>query len=349
MIRSRLCTLAVILPTTLGLAAACSSSSGVSGPSPRPCDDYFDAIVGVACAATTPPADQVAHMRARFDALCQNLLALPGNGITSSSLEACAKALVASGCGNGSLGLGECIFQGSLGNGAPCNEPSQCQSGNCVYSLVLTDAGTTTPACGACVATLAVGAPCKSGQNCVPEAICARKGTGYACTTIAYGDVGSTCDAVAARCKTGLYCDSLTSQCSSPGAAGAPCTQLDSCTPPLECTGTGATTTCQEPSPAGVACQFSAECASGLGCSATHQCAPIHWASPGQPCKDLALCLDGNCPLTMGPNGPVTGGNCPAVIADGQPCKTADASQTCDTFSECVNGTCQQPDRVACR
>jgi len=331
--------------------AACSSSSSNPGTgSQSPCDDYFDAITGVACAATTPPAEEVTRIRARFDKLCHDLLALPGNGVTSTSLEACAKALVTEGCGTGGLGAAECAFQGSLPNGAPCNESSQCQSGDCLYSLVLSDAGTTTPACGACVATTALGAPCKSGYACVPGAVCAAKGTGYACTAIVYGDVGATCDDVAAQCKTGLYCDALTMQCSAPAAVGGSCPQLGACTPPLVCSGASGMATCQDLSPSGAPCQISAECGSGLGCSAsTHQCTTIQWASAGQPCKDLDFCLVGNCPLQMGPNGPVPGGNCPAVIADGQPCKTADPSQTCDTFSECTNGVCRQPDGVACR
>ena len=344
---------ATAITSTFALGLACSSPSNpAASTGASACDDYFDAVEGVACGATTPPADELARVRARFDTLCGNLLGLPGNGITSASLEACAKALDASGCGT-NFGVAECSFQGSLADSAPCNESSQCQSGNCVFSLVLSDAGTTTPACGSCVATVAAGQPCKSSDICAPGAACDGTGGTYTCTPVAYGDIGAACDDVAAECKTGLYCDGLTSHCTAPGAAGAACTESSACVSQLVCSsgGTaGMATTCQAASAAGAACQANGECAAGLGCAAaTHQCTLITWASAGQPCGDVALCLVGGCPLQMGPSGPSPGGNCPMVIADGQACTTADPTETCDTFSRCTNGACQQPDGVACQ
>lgn len=341
---------------TCGLALACGSSSSPATVSGQlACDDYFDAILGVACNAATLPADELARQRTLFDTICLNNLALPGSGETPAALDACAAAVGATGCGVAALDIPECTFQGTLSDGAPCNESSQCQGGYCrVPTTVGTnDGGAPGPSCGTCVAGVAVGEPCATGDTCTYGAVCATSGTGYACTRVAYGDVGAGCDGLAAECKTGLYCDMQAMQCASPAGAGAACTETPGCSPPLSCTGgtAGAGLTCQEPAPAGAPCQTEQDCAPGLGCStATMQCAAITWVPQGQPCGDLEVCLIGVCPLPGGPGGSGgTGQKCPTVLPDGQPCIAGDASHTCDAFSSCIGGVCQQPDSVACR
>lgn len=333
------------------LVLACSSSGGGPVSSQTACDDYFDALLGISCGASTPPDDEVARVRGRFESVCANALALPGNGITVASLQACTRGLTAAGCLVVGPTVDGCVFQGSLPDGAACNESSQCLSGDCTLSQATGDAGAADPSCGTCTTTIATGDPCKTGQTCAPGATCAGTSPNQVCTAYSYGDAGAACDGVVALCAAGLYCDELSSQCTPTSDVGAPCAQTDACVLPLICTGaSGSALTCQQPAPAGSACLGNEDCAEGLGCStATHSCAAITWAAAGEPCGDLARCLVGSCPIQMGPNGPVQGGNCPAVVADGQPCTRADPTQTCDAFAECANGTCQIPDAVACQ
>jgi hypothetical protein len=340
------------IAATMGLALACSSPSNGAPDitAQKACDDYFDALVGVACNATTPPDDELTRIRALFDTVCQNSLALPGNGLTAGSLEACAKAVGATGCASANLDIPECSAQGSLPDGAACNESSQCQSGACSVASTAADAGPSIPACGVCVPGVAVGQPCATGDKCAYGAVCAASGAGFACTAVTYGDAGATCDLLAAGCKTGLYCDIQAKQCTSPGAADAACTGTQACSPPLTCVAGegGPVLTCQPPAPAGGACQIDQDCQAGLGCSpATSQCAAITWVAPGQTCSALQHCLVGFCPIVHGPGG--AGGKCPTVISDGQACTRGDASHTCDTFSACLGGICQQPDSVVCQ
>ncbi len=343
--------LAVAAMFALGLA--CSHPSKGGGPtSLAACDDYFDAIIGVSCDATTPPADELARIQTLFETICQDGLALPGNGATAASIESCASALTATGCAN--LDIPECSFQGSLTDGSPCNDASQCQSGDCATSTATTgDGGGSSASCGTCAAGVAVGQPCATGDTCVYGSVCAVAGAGYACTVVAYGDVGAACDGLSAECNTGLYCDFQAQQCASPAGAGASCTGTLGCAPPLVCSAgaTGTAATCQDAAGAGGPCQTDQDCAAGLGCSTTtSQCTAVTWVAQGKPCGGAVLCLVGACPLTHGSGGPGgTGGTCPVVIGDGQPCTRGDASQTCDTFSACTGGVCVQPDSVTCQ
>ncbi|MGH7296468.1 MAG: hypothetical protein ACRELB_16140 [Polyangiaceae bacterium] len=65
------------------LACGKSPPAGAADPTAlAACDDYFDAIAGVACNDTTPPADELARVRTVFETICQNGLALAGNGAT---------------------------------------------------------------------------------------------------------------------------------------------------------------------------------------------------------------------------------------------------------------------------
>ena len=337
-----------------GLVLACgrSDSRQDGGNAQSPCDDYFDALVGVACGASALPPDEVARGRGRYETLCQNLLALHGNGMTAQSLEACAQALKSVGCNAGTSGVSECTYVGSLPDGSPCNVGTQCQSGSCILSQQISDSGKVTQGCGTCVSTIPAGQPCAPGQLCVAGAECAETDANLSCTPVAYGDVGATCDGFAALCKTGLYCDDTSSQCTQPAASGSPCGQADGCAPSLVCAQTeaGPQPVCQDPLPQGGACASDVQCAPGLACSSANDlCTPIEWASGGETCGDVALCLIGSCPVALGDGGQaIVGGQCPGVIADGEPCDRSDSAQTCDVFADCINGVCQIPDSSAC-
>lgn len=333
---------------------ACNSSSGGSAPPASPCDDYFDAIEGVACSATTPPAAEVARVRTLFEHICANRLALPGSGVTATSLEACASAVKSLGCGPGYLTIPECSFRGSLPVGAPCNDGAQCASGSCPIPIASgADGGTTAPPCGTCAMTVPLGQACRSGDTCAYGSTCAAADGGFACTAISFGDPGAMCDGIAAQCKTGASCNLAMQTCVSPGGEGAPCVVSQDCAGSFSCSGSGdAGPTCRPPAAAGEPCAVDGDCASGLGCSLpSFTCAPIAWASPGEACGNIVRCMVGICPLgsaTMD-GSPVTGGTCPSVVTDGQPCVRGDQTHTCDTFSSCTNGECRQPYAFTCR
>jgi hypothetical protein len=76
------------------------------------CDDYFNAGAVVlppatawaqiggrnGCEGAVLPDSERARVRARFEQVCLNQIALPGSGISPAGLEACAAALIASPC-----------------------------------------------------------------------------------------------------------------------------------------------------------------------------------------------------------------------------------------------------------
>ena len=345
---------ALAVASTLVVGSACSHSSSHGGASgSTACDDYFDAIVGIACSDTTPPPDEVSRIRSVFEDRCARWQALPGSGITASSLDACAAAVASLGCGPGYLAIPECSFQGSLPDGSSCNDASQCQSGVCPIPIETPrDGGASPPPCGTCASTIAAGQPCATGDICALGTLCAPSGGGFACTPITYGDVGATCDGLAADCRTGLTCDLAMQQCAAPGEEGAPCVSSAACAASLSCfTGPDGTSACRSPAAEGGPCADDADCAQGLGCAVPgFECAPITWASPGDSCGGVVHCVVGLCPIGAASmdGSPVTGGTCPAVLEDGAPCFPADPAHTCDTFSTCTNGACQQPYSVTC-
>lgn len=290
------------------------------------------------CTGIVLPESEVARVRARFEQVCLNEMALPGSGITPASLEACASASDASPC---DAQLVECTFFGTLPGGAPCNESFQCQSGFCNGTFVLnsieqgTEYGPTT--CGTCDAPLAVGQICFDPDPnsppirgaCPANTTCARtscptNACPSTCTPLAQGDVGASCDGGDLYpCKTGLYCDPQTAQCASPGISGASCEYNvlpggdpyapyeGVCAPPLSCVGDPDAATCTTTNAVGGPCQADWDCAPGLGCIL-------------QPCAERGVVANG-CSGT---------GTCGSVtwVSAGQPC---DYSST-----RCLVGSC---------
>ena len=332
--------------STAGLVAACSGKTdGSGGGGSSACDDYFQSEFGNVCPGNDmPPASDLAGFQARFDTLCNEAIALPGSGITEASLEACVSAIQAQGCSLSEETDGACSFDtGTLANGATCFSGSQCQSGVCTTGLTPAGGGAA-PACGTCVAATPAGQPCSSGP-CAPGLACSANSDGTStCAAVTTSGAGGPCGA--AQCATGLYCKGGT--CVTNLAAGAACTAGDICAPPLVCplvsAAGGTSSTCQNAVQAGGACGTSQDCAPNLACSSTsHQCVAVAWVAAGQPCSETALCLVGGC------RGNGTSGTCPTVIPDGQPCNPGDATQTCDTFADCIGGTCVLGVPSSCR
>jgi len=278
-----------------------------------------------------PPATELARIQGRFDTLCAAALALPGVSLNSSSLEACVAAIRSRGCSVLNETSGPCSFDtGSLATGGTCITDAQCQSGDCSTASAA--------ACGACAPTVPNGSSCANGQPCEPGAICTgNEPAPQICTPITYGAEGVDCFVGTVQCSVGLTCNSITGQCSAPGAAGTPCNEDRDCASPLACPAITGPTACQVPGGAGSGCSADMDCADGLGCDVTtSMCGAVTFASAGQPCSDAARCLVGPCQFISG----TTGGTCPTVTPDGQPCSDADQAATCDTFAQCENGTC---------
>jgi hypothetical protein len=314
----------------IAVTACGGSTAGPGGGSSSSCDRYFTTLY-TTCQNPQPPASEVSRVRARFDKLCAEALALPGISITANSLDACISAVQSSGCNATSQPA--CKFgPGALADGSKCVSNEQCMSDTCSAGQQASDGGVML--CGTCVA----GTPCGSAV-CPANTICTTNGTSGSCQPIVFGDSGATCDDVVSQCKPGLVCNEVSRTCAAPGAAGSPCRAPTDCGGSLACpvSTSGATSTCQAPGSSGAACQSDNDCAAGLGCNyVARTCGAVTWATAGQPCGPTSRCLVGFCPL----NGNATSGTCPTVIADGQPCSMTDPTQTCDTLSECY-GTCQ--------
>jgi hypothetical protein len=316
-------------------AATASFEAGVSA-----CDHYFTAQYS-RCGGPILPTSETTRILARFEQVCQNQIALPGSGMTPTTVEACAAALDASSC---ELPYGPpavCNFHGSLPGGAPCNEGLQCQSGLCGGTALFGAGGQLGPwTCGTCEPFAAIGKACSPG-GCSADAICLAKGKTSVCVAITQGDVGATCDALAAQCKTGLYCSAQTGRCAKPAGAGEPCgegSDPGGCAAPLGCAGTPET--CRSGS-VGAQCISDPDCASGLGCGPSGTCNPVSWVAAGQVCDGYnTRCLVGVCQNCgpMAENCEIYSlGTCPTVAPDGQPCGLTPS--TCDTVAECFSPT----------
>jgi hypothetical protein len=312
-------------------------TGGTNAGGEASCAAAYDEAIAQ-CATPGLPAGVPAHQRERFIAACAVQLALPGSGVTAAALQACADAIAAEGaafCKGQVAGPAACDFtRGSLPAGAVCQEGTQCQSAECIFS---NDAAIQT-GCGECSPTLALGDSCTSAPGaCAAGTVCSTAAPNT-CQPLTTGDVGAACRE-AAQCKSGLVCDFVANQCATPGAVGAPCNYAGTCATGLICS--SMTRTCQTPAPSGAACGTTSDCAPQLGCGQTTQtCGAISWAQAGEACGDRVHCVLGGCPSA--PNA-----TCPAVIPDGQPCGVV-ANTTCDDQATCSGGVCTIEGAATC-
>jgi hypothetical protein len=323
---------ALVLASGLGLALGCGSSSGATGGGSG-CDAFFEALYYSSCGGGPKyPASEVSRVESLFGEVCKNEEALPGSGITDDFLGACAAALSSAGCGASNQDIPACELTGARAAGAACNDGSQCTSGLCTFDL------STNLSCGACSKSVPAGAACNSADvACAMGTACDTTAGSPVCKTISYGASGAACNGVAERCNSDLVCN-VGGKCAVPGGLGSACMAATECEATLTCMG-GPTGTCRAFAAAGEACEGDQECAAGLGCSqTTGKCGSVTWVSAGMACGDLALCLVGNC----------ASGKCPKVIPDGQACPTT-TSETCDTLSSCVSGTCGLEGDTVCK
>ena len=342
---------------TVFISGCHSDHSEQSSTALAACDRAFDAIY-VQCAQAAPPPDALAHMRQRYEQVCQRGLALPGIALTPEKFSSCANAAAADGCRISST-LTECLGSGTLPGDASCTDSLQCASNSCSKPFLYDpDSGSSQMlACGSCGVVIPIGQPCGNGGNlgqgqCAPGTQCDLSAPNPTCVLTSTGNVGTSCFNVRGpSCNPGLYCNPFTGNCEFPQEAGARCTGTMDCAYPLSCKGspTPPSPTCQNPGDAGTPCNQDSDCAGGLLCDtvmARNQCVAPRWVGSGQPCSNAVRCLVGNCstPTFFGGSG-----TCPVVIPDGQPCgPTNPSGETCDAFASCVNGICSLGGSVTC-
>ena len=300
------------------------------------CRHYFSALHELGCGGPGLPASEKLRLETRGVQVCLDQMALPGSGMNTNTVEACAEALAASPCQLNDGPPAECRFQGTLPGGAVCNDPMQCQSGRCAGTAILTPGGQQGPStCGKCAPVAALGEVCGQGDvsaGCAGNAACAievemrdASMATYSCVAIAAGDIGDACDGLTATCKTGLYCAAQTAQCVVLGNAGDECGEgpgspgvPGGCGKPLSCVGLPGMAKCSAGAP-GALCLNDFDCPSGsgcipgpcsttvarIGCAASGTCGPVQWASPGEACDPFATrCLVGSCEQRQGVTAP---------------------------------------------
>jgi hypothetical protein len=312
------------------------------------CEHQFEATYESPCGGPVLPDGARTRFHRLFMRMCTESQ-LPGFVRTAAELEACAADMQAAAC-DVHYGLpASCYFRGTLPGGAPCSDDAQCASATCGKIDTCSPEGCgPRPPCGQCAPVAKVGEPCSNG-GCESGAVCDTQTVTadgvYRCAALTYGATGASCDDIDKRCMPGLFCDLAKQQCAERLGLGAVCDSssasgLFSCRPSLTCSGTPSS--CHALGVAGDRCVADEDCARGLACSGV--CQAVTWARPGQQCdRHSVLCLVGQCPADR----IVPTGICPNVLPDGSPC-SSDGSDTCDAFSECINGTCAPHGAVAC-
>ena len=316
------------------------------------CGAVFDAVTTGTCATPGQPVDFVAHERARYILACTGNLALPGYGYATAQIQACVTALdaapglycsLSSPTSPASIAaekaiVAACSLGGTAAPGVPCEQGTQCASGNCESPAV---PGYGATGCGTCVAAIPVGQSCAgTGATCDRTANCDYSAATPVCRAVTPGDAGAPCDDNYETCDVGLGCSPTTKVCGTPGGLGAACAESIDCAAPLVCRGTPLT--CQAQGQLGATCNEDSECASSLCSPGTGQCVTPSWIAPGQPCSASDRCESGSCVFTAGV------GTCPTVIADGQPCGTSDTA-VCDLQADCIGGVCKLPGTHGCQ
>jgi hypothetical protein len=317
-------------------AVACSPASvggGDAGPSAdQACSDsaYARCTRVEACSATAVQLryGDVSTCQALTKSNCLGNLAAPSTGQTIAGVEGCVQAIPSWDCG-------DYLFSqnpppacqpatGSLGSGAACAFPAQCQSGFCA---IVPGA-----ACGTCGATPQPGDACAQLTSC---------GSAQSCNVFS-----STCLPTA-----------------QPMAACAPdqaCALGYGCIGANYTTGTSGTCQLAVETLAGACSSSTNECDfyAGLTCDTqTQQCVAAQLVGAGQACNFVTSASQsiycgggGKCIAAM----PGKQGTCAGASAVGGACDLA-AGPECVSPSRCIvgsgggtTGTCQVPDATMC-
>jgi hypothetical protein len=300
---------------------ACSGSAAGVGLSPtQACSDLASSICNRldSCAPfyVTLAYGSVSQCTMRAAVGCPNVISANGSGATASDVEACARAYTAASCADleSNSPPSACQIAGTLAAGAVCGTGQQCV-GPSGYCKIAS-----TAVCGACATQSAAGGPCTANGDCQ---------SGLVCGTATGATMGA---------------------CVSPGAAGAMCDAGHPCQATLACS----KTTCSPPGQAGAACDptgQNCDLTQGLFCNPTSKvCAQVQTAAAGGSCgysastNTYTLCANGaTCNGATG----TKQGTCGAVAADGAACGSNMA--TCMAPAICVNDVCTLPDASSCQ
>ncbi len=286
----------------IGFVVACSTTS--NGSSVTTAQASTDTAVALctrfndcAPAYMNLAFGSVTECQTRYAATVGRGVGANGSNLTADELESCAKALPAASCADV---LGRSLPAvchgpaGSLADGAPCSDDSQCLNKKCKSS------GPNTT-CGICGSPAAAGGACITSDDCADAMGCA------ASVCVAFGATGSTCDA-AHPCNSTLAC--VAGKCGPVQAAGAACKSSSECDQlhGIICDGKACTKISFVSAPAtcgllgGVytLCSNGATCtgiaATGMGsCTAAPKDGTACNVDGGAKCEDPAKCVSGVC------------------------------------------------------
>jgi hypothetical protein len=199
----------------------CSGSSNASGGAEQACVDWATRYCArlEACAPLSVQVGygDVAQCIARNEPVCSSVLAAQGTGHTPASMEACALAYDSAACDEVVVGKppASCNVAGSLPQGAPCGDSSQC-SAESSYCRIGDDR-----ACGLCSPRGSTGSACDSDRDCDYGLVCYF-------TCMPPVSLGARCDGMTRQCPSTLICLDYT--CSPTAQEGAPCDpRADAC------------------------------------------------------------------------------------------------------------------------
>jgi hypothetical protein len=236
--------------------------------------------------------DDRAHCIDRMKLVCSLELVAPDVASSVPDLDACARAVDATPCGNGfdPDDVAPCRWRGKRALGAACGVNAQCASGFCDKRPPSSECGT----CGAlptageacpaercapghkciasagartCVKLVPIGAACDGGAPCASSGACVGK-------CVAPARIGEKCDPLAKSgpgCAEMMGCDLKTKRCRAPTLArlGDTCglvgTDLRPCTRSW-CEAHGEEGTCLARVPDGDACTSSESCTVPAAC-----------------------------------------------------------------------------------
>lgn len=288
------------------LACSGSTANGDGATMDSACNTFIDALCSKldACAplVTRVQYKDVAECKARQKQTCLKAFLAPGTGATPSAVNACGSAYSGLSCDDIFAGSTPpaCRIAGTLADGAPCGEATQCAGAACRKT------GSNT--CGACSTRGASGAACTSNTDCAYELTCAEG------KCIARSKAGAACSD-AQPCEGNLHCKDGT--CAVALEAGAACTPTEGeCNSAKGLTCDGTAKVCKEVKlanagePCGivddafVVCAAAGKCKLVAGGAGKGVCEVA--AADGQPCNtqtgpnciEPAECTNGVCTIT---------------------------------------------------
>jgi hypothetical protein len=308
----------------LGLAVACTSS-GNSGNGPAAsgawgnlvtayCNKFFECSPE----ATTQEFADVATCISRTSLSVNRFDQLPGTSWTTSKIEGCAAVISSSSCQSISEGISSdaCKSEpGTLANGTPCGDDSQCAGGNCNTSTS-SDGGVVSQStfCGKCETRTP--STCGDAGACTSTEQCSYDTVSRSSRCVTPAPEGSACSD-GMPCVSGLTCSN--SICSKRVGKGAPCTNGSDCDSSLGLS-------CID-----MTCQLPAHVGPGEACDY-----PSPRCSTGSECVYMGLVDGGSSSV------------CVTRAADNALCDESKGPR-CTSPARCLSGVCTVPDYAQCK